>query len=109
MTFHGEARLFRREADGNFSLKTTVFVSGASSWMQAKVLSWWGSRLGGSAAITASSTPPRRGVSAAAAGRGVATTKEPVSRARIMAEKKAIGTSYGTVESVARTGRSRPR
>src|SRR5437660_5546094 len=77
--------------------------------MQAKVLSWWGSRLGGSAAITASSTPPRRGVSAAAAGPRVATTNEPVSRARIMAEKKAIGTSCGTVESVARTGRSRPR
>src|SRR5437867_10470168 len=76
--------------------------------MQAKVLSWWGSRLGGSAAITASSTPPRRGVSAAAMGSGVVTTNEPVSRARIMAELKAIGTSCGTVGRVARTGRSRP-
>src|SRR5581483_6867578 len=33
--------------------------------MFAKVDSWCGSRLGGSAPITASSTPPRRGVSAA--------------------------------------------
>src|SRR5215813_142870 len=76
--------------------------------MQANVLSWWGSRLGGSAAITASNTPPRRGVSAAVASVGVVTTSEPVSRARIMAEKKAIGTSSGTVESVARTGAQRP-
>src|SRR5262245_34717666 len=33
--------------------------------MLANVLSWCGSRLGGSAPITARSTPPRRGVSAA--------------------------------------------
>src|SRR5262245_26853441 len=45
--------------------------------MLAKVLSWWGSRLGGSAPITASRTPPRRGVSAACAMPGRGATSDP--------------------------------
>src|SRR5215207_7242190 len=43
--------------------------------MFAKVLSWCGSRLGGSAPMTASKTPPRRGVSAAWSPVGIATTE----------------------------------
>src|SRR5260370_7528675 len=49
--------------------------------MLGKVLSWWGSSLGGSAPITASRTPPRRGVSAAVAALGMVATSEPRSRA----------------------------
>jgi hypothetical protein len=30
MTFHGDARLASRDAEGNFSLKTTALASGAS-------------------------------------------------------------------------------
>src|SRR5918996_5655817 len=49
--------------------------------MLANVLSWCGSRLGGSAPIAARSTPPRRGVSAARTSGGASTTPE-ASRAR---------------------------
>src|SRR5262250_2982391 len=44
--------------------------------MLAKVLSWCGSRLGGSAPMTASRTPPLRGVSAAGATPGRAISIE---------------------------------
>src|SRR5262245_20420967 len=50
--------------------------------MVAKVCSWCGSRLGASAAMAASSTPPRRGVSGACAAAGVSTIRIPIRRAR---------------------------
>src|SRR5512144_2481005 len=56
--------------------------------MLANVLSWWGSRLGGSAPITASRTPPRRGVSAAWTVPGHAATSDPRRRARARRETK---------------------
>src|SRR2546426_1080835 len=46
--------------------------------MVAKVCSWCGSRLGASAAMAASRTPPRRGVSAAWTAAGTARTREPI-------------------------------
>src|SRR5438309_3387059 len=54
--------------------------------MLANVLSWWGSRLGGSEPITARRTPPRRGVSAAFASPGMVAASEARSRAREMKE-----------------------
>src|SRR5215510_10300812 len=47
--------------------------------MVANVLSWCGSRLGASAAMAASKTPPRRGVSDACAAADAAETREPIS------------------------------
>src|SRR5262245_6029069 len=46
--------------------------------MVANVLSWCGSRLGASAAMAASRTPPRRGVSDVCPAAGAAETSEPV-------------------------------
>src|SRR5437879_9825317 len=51
--------------------------------MVAKVCSWCGSRLGASAAMAASRTPPRRGVSAAWTAAGTATTREPIRTASV--------------------------
>src|SRR5215468_7228551 len=48
--------------------------------MVAKVCSWCGSRLGASAAMAASRTPPRRGVSDACAAAGAAEPKTPLRR-----------------------------
>src|SRR4029453_8562808 len=46
--------------------------------MVAKVCSWCGSRLGASAAMAASRTPPRRGVSAACTAAGTDEIGEPI-------------------------------
>src|SRR5262249_9285860 len=46
--------------------------------MVANVCSWWGSRLGASAAIAASSTPPRRGVCAAGPAPGITAIRTPI-------------------------------
>src|SRR2546428_2800919 len=51
--------------------------------MVAKVCSWCGSRLGASAAIAASSTPPRRGVSAAGATPGAVATRTAIESASV--------------------------
>src|SRR3972149_2438080 len=68
----------------------SVLYNGATSWMLAKVPSWWGSRLGGSAPMTASRTPPRRGVSAAWTAAAVATTAEATRRARATTGNSAL-------------------
>src|SRR5215831_9441009 len=49
--------------------------------MVAKVFSWCGSRLGGSAPMTARRTPPWRGDSVAGAPPGLATTTTPIRQA----------------------------
>src|SRR5712692_1536609 len=46
--------------------------------MVANVCSWCGSRLGASAAMAASRTPPRRGVSTASTPAGIAAIAEPI-------------------------------
>src|SRR5436189_143117 len=50
------------------STRISVLYCGAPGCSIAKVSSWWASKLGGSAATTKTSSPPRRGVSWAAAG-----------------------------------------
>src|SRR6266478_5155647 len=65
--------------------------------MLAKVLSWWGSRLGGSAPITASRTPPRRGVSAAVAAPGTVAASQPRTRASTTKETSRGRTRMGAV------------
>src|SRR5262245_55141338 len=65
--------------------------------MVAKVLSWWGSRLGASAAMAASRTPPRRGVSAAPAAPGTA----PIDELRRATSRVAVRRARGPRGSVA--------
>src|SRR5690348_642986 len=61
--------------------------------MLANVLSWWGSRLGGSAPMTARRTPPRRGVSAA----GPLATSEPSSREQVTRKTRRTRRRMGAV------------
>src|SRR5438093_11735212 len=57
--------------------------------MVAKVVSWWGSKLGASAAMAANNIPPRRGVPVAWPVAGVGTGRTPIRTASVKPVKSA--------------------